>query len=427
MQIILNIFSNLYFSKNGKVILIIVYNRLSNKLEGLGSLISAMSLTIFIVLSFIGFDLTNDQSLAQSSDPNKSDSCINYDSDEENGKNTITVSCSHPSTLTDIYNSVQNQEILKREDNSTNNIWILDATIVVEKGSTLVINSSDTKWLKILAGDKNGDGDRDIVNSITVFGNLIIDSVKITSWDPENNDFIKFEVDILPSREFEHTGIDAIPRPYIKTEDETTGTMNITNSEIAYLGYECGSGCSGISYYGNNGTSIVKNNEIHHDRFGFYSVGVGGVVLEDNHVHHNFMYGFDPHTATHDMLIRNNTVHDHGAMGIICSLDCYNITIEDNEVYNSAGSGIMFSRNMSDSVARNNDVHDEEKCIFLSQSPNNEVYDNDISNCESQGIYIYHNSIENKVYNNTLTNATEGIEESDDSQGTNEISNNIIE
>ena len=38
--------------------------------------------------------------------------------------------------------------------------------------------------------------------------------------------------------------------------------------------------------------------------------------------------------------ISNNTVHDHGAMGIICSLDCYDITIEGNEVYNSAGSGI---------------------------------------------------------------------------------------
>ncbi len=393
------------------------------------SLISAVSYTVVIViiLFFSGPGLINNSLLAQEPDQSSRTGCITLDSDEENGKNTITVSCLHPSTLTDIYNSIQNQEVLKRQDNSTNNTWILDATIVVEKGSTLVINSSDTKWLKILAGDKNGDGDRDIVNSITVFGNLIIDSVKITSWDPENNDFIKFEVDILPSREYEHTGIDAIPRPYIKIEDETTGTTNITNSEIAYLGYECGSGCSGISYYGNNGTSIVSGNEIHHNRFGFYSVGVGGIVLEDNHVHHNFMYGFDPHTATHDMLIRNNTVHDHGAMGIICSLDCYNITIEGNEVHNSAGSGIMFSRNMSDSVARNNDVHDEEKCIFLSQSSNNEVYDNDISNCESQGIYIYHNSIENKVYNNNLTNATEGIEESDDSQGTNEISNNSIE
>ena len=428
MQIILNIFSNFTFQKVGKVILIIQsYNHSSNKLKGLVSLISAMSLIIIIFLAFIGFGLTNNRSLAQVADQNNSDSCISYESDEDSGKNVITISCLHPSNLTDIYNSIQNQDVLKREGNSNNNTWILDSTIVVEKGSTFMINSSDVKWLKILAGDKNGDGDRDNVNSITVFGNLIIDSVKITSWDPENNDFIKFEVDILPSREFEHSGIDAISRPYIKIEDETTGTANITNSEIAYLGYECGGGCSGISYYGNNGTSIIKDNEIHHNRFGFYSVGVGNMILEDNHVYDNFMYGFDPHTATHDMIIRNNTVHDHGAMGIICSLDCYNITIEGNEVYNSAGSGIMFSRNMSDSVARNNDVHDEEKCIFLSQSVNNEVYNNKIRNCESQGIYIFHNSIENKVYNNTLLNATEGIEESDDSLGSNAISNNKIE
>jgi parallel beta-helix repeat protein len=64
------------------------------------------------------------------------------------------------------------------------------------------------------------------------------------------------------------------------------------------------------------------------------------------------MHGFDPHTFLHEMVIRNSIVHDHGAMGIICSLDCYNITIEDNEVYNSAGSGIMLSRNMHDSIVR---------------------------------------------------------------------------
>ena len=35
------------------------------------------------------------------------------------------------------------------------------------------------------------------------------------------------------------------------------------------------------------------------------------------------------------------------AMGIICSLDCYNVLIEKNTGSNSAGSGIMFSRNMT--------------------------------------------------------------------------------
>lgn len=346
---------------------------------------------------------------AQESTPNSND-CINYRIDSD--RNTIFVSCSQPTTLTDINNAIQNPDLLKKESNGT---WTLNSRIVVEKGSTFVIDSDDTAWLRILTGDKAGSTDRDNVNSIMVLGSMRIDSVKITSWDSVNNDYIKFKYDLLPDREHEHTGIDAKPRPYIKVDDETTGTTNITNSEIAYLGYECGSGCSGISYYGNNGTSIIKNNEIHHNRFGFYSVGVGNVVLEGNHVHDNFMYGFDPHTATHDMIIRNNSVHDHGAMGIICSLDCYNITIEGNEVSNSAGSGIMFSRNMYDSVARNNDVRDEDKCIFLSQSHNNEVYGNTISNCESQGVYLYHNSVQNKVYNNTLMNATKGIEYSDDS------------
>lgn len=373
---------------------------------------------LIMALAVVVMSISNNWILAQEIDEN---SCISYSTDSD--RNTISISCSQDVNISDIYNTLQNPEILEKEDNG---IWILDSRIVVEKGATLVIDSKDTSWLKILAGDKNGDGDRDNVNSITVLGNLIIDSVKVSSWDPENNDYIKFEFDILPDREHEHTGIDAVPRPYIKIDDETTGTANITNSELAYLGYECGGGCSGLSYYGSNGTSIVKNNEIHHNRFGFYSVGVGNMVLEDNHVHHNFMYGFDPHTATHDMIIRNNTVHDHGAMGIICSLDCYNITIEDNEVYNSAGSGIMFSRNMYDSIARNNNVHDEVKCIFLSQSHNNEVYGNTVSNCESQGIYLYHNSVENKVYNNTLINATEGIEYSDDSMG-NTIENNIMQ
>jgi mannuronan 5-epimerase len=360
---------------------------------------------VLFLTSFLAFEV-----FAQQATQNN---CIIYDPAER----LISVSCPSPIHLTDIFGKIQNQDILKKEGGS-GNIWILNAAIQVEKGSTLVIDSKDTRWLKIVSDGKTA-------YPITVLGSLKIDSVKITSWDPMTQDYTKFEFDVLPDREHEHTGIDAVPRPYIIVEEEATGTTNITNSELAYLGYECGGGCSGISYYGNTGASVIKNNEIHHNRFGFYSVGVGNLLLENNHVHHNFMYGFDPHTGTHDMVIRNNTVHDHGAMGIICSLDCYNITIEGNKVYNSSGSGIMFSRNMHDSVARNNDVHNESKCIFLSQSHNNQVYNNTASNCESQGIYLFHNSVDNKVYNNTLVNATKGIEASDDSKN-NVLSNNTI-
>ena len=192
------------------------------------------------------------------------------------------------------------------------------------------------------------------------------------------------------------------PRPYIRVEEEATGTTDITNSEIAYLGYESGvgGGKSGLRYDGGSG-SILRGNNIHHLYFGFYSSEVGGMVIENNHIHHNGHYGFDPHTGTHDMILRNNTVHDNGGIGVICSLDCHHITIENNKIYNNAKRGIMFSRNMSDSIARNNVISNEENAITISESHNNEIYNNTISNSEG-GIDIDKESLDNAIHNNTV-------------------------
>ena len=110
----------------------------------------------------------------------------------------------------------------------------------MENGATLVIDKSDTGWLKILprsvgasgsganyGGDEedaNGESqnDKSSAHSISVLGSLKINSVKISSWDPEKKDYVKFEFDTLPSREQEHTGIDATPRPYIRVEELET-------------------------------------------------------------------------------------------------------------------------------------------------------------------------------------------------------------
>lgn len=129
--------------------------------------------------------------------------------------------------------------------------------------------------------------------------------------------------------------------------------------------------------------------------------GCRGLVVEDNHVHNNGHYGLDPHTGTHDMIIRNNTVHDNGSTGIICSLDCYNIIIENNKVYNNTKWGIMFSRNMSDSVARYNIVSNELRGIIVSESHNNEIYNNTVSNSGS-GIEVSEDSYDNIIYGNIM-------------------------
>ncbi len=301
--------------------------------------------------------------------------CITYDP----STNFITVTC-NSATLTDIDNQLNDNTILDKEQ-SNNGVWLLNAGIVVADKATLYINSTDTTWLKI-----NADGDA--ANGIDVYGNLRIDSVKITSWNLKTNDYAA-----IPAYD-EDKEPELIP--YIIVEGEATGTTDITNSELAYLNY--------LSYYGGDG-SVLKGNHIHNLWFGFYSSGVGDMVIEDNHIHDNTIYGLDPHTETHDMIIRNNVVHGNGGIGIICSLDCYNIIIEGNEVYNNADSGIMFSRNMYNSVARNNYVHDEVKGIFVSASHNNEIYNNTVSD-SGDGIYLKAESSNNKIYDNTIINAT---------------------
>src|SRR5205823_6505307 len=169
---------------------------------------------------------------------------------------------------------------------SPNSVWFLSANLVIAKGATFHIDSTDTKWLKI--------------------------SSKVT-----------------------RTGV-------AKIAPARTGVFHVY--------------------------------------FGLYTFGVGHMIIENNIIRNSGHYGLDPHTGTHAMIIRNNTVYDNkGGSGIICSLNCYNILIENNKVHDNAGDGIDFSRNMYNSIARNNIVYNEHIGVTVSQSHNNQIYNNTIS------------------------------------------------
>lgn len=404
--------------------------------------------------------------------------CIKYDSPQK----LIHISCKSIH-LNDIYKSIKNTSILGMEnitgiDTSTSKgkVWILSAGIIIEKNGELVIDSTDTSWLKIvptptiqkngqtgltgIANDTNDDNqdvdaisyqilhtnskennsndsnnneqkqiivnnnNGDSPNGIHVFGSLRIDSVKITSWDPEKKDVITFDFGKSPGEELTKSRYDTVvPRPFIRVSNEATGTTNITNSEIAYLGYSC-SRCSGISYYGGIG-STVKGNNIHHLLKGFYSRGMGTMVVENNTFHDNYLYGIDPHTGTHDMIIRNNRVYENNASAIICSKHCYDLLIEGNEVYNNGGAnrGIALSINTTHSVVRNNYVHDQVSCIGSNRGSNyNTIENNLFSNCKT-GINLADTS-NNIINNNKISGARNAIVLSN---STNNVSHNKIE
>ncbi len=296
-------------------------------------------------------------------------------------------------------------------------IWLLNASLVINKGAALTIDNKDTAWLKILTDEKSP------AYGIFVKGGLKIDNVKVTSWNPLTNNYAQSNgsrerslsssigcgsncSDALKSQ-LAHIGS---PRPYISIEENATGSTNVTNSEIAYLGYEGGYGVksSGLHYAGGDG-SVIRNNDIHHVYFGFYSAGVGNILIENNKIHDNGHYGIDPHTGTHDMIIRNNTVYNNNGTAIICSLNCFNILYENNTVFHNNGAGIVFSRNTTQSIARSNFIHDQTNPIFLDESNNNQVYNNRILNSNTSGISLTDDSSGNKIYNNIIQNTTSGI------------------
>jgi mannuronan 5-epimerase len=402
--------------------------------------------------------------------------CVDYDSVQK----LIEVRC-ESIHLTDIYKSLGNPTILRVEEqedeengtippNNQTNVWILNAGIAVDKEGSLIIDSTDTSWLKIIptstiqlkqkssnitedtnysddtltviqtdiksnASNRNnltkiGNGtivvsknNGDNPNGIHVHGSLKIDSVKITSWDPQKNNVIEFDFGKRPGEEHTKSDYDtAEPRAFIRVSKDATGTTNITNSELAYLGYSC-SRCSGLSYYGGDG-SVIKDNNIHHLLKGFYSKNTGYLTIDANKFHDNYLYGIDPHTGSHDLVIRDNLVYKNNASAIICSKHCYSILIEGNEVYNNTGNarGIAFSINTTKSVASNNYIHDQSGGISFNRgSDHNAVYNNTILNCKT-GVNLA-NTGNNSIYDNKISCTKNGITVQNDN---NKIYNNKI-
>ena len=315
-------------------------------------------------------------------------SCIDYDGGREN---TITINCN--SSFMDVAQTIDDSDILA---NLGNGEYLLNANLEVADDITFSMTyaGDGLQYLK-LAGD----------NGIIVYGQILIDGVRITSWDT-------FQDDIIPQ---DING--AIRRGYVQFAG-SEGSQ-ILNSEFGYLGYQ-DFGKRGFDLFaGEGGPSfdmLIRGSKFHHMWFAFYSSGAYNVTIDGNEYYNNIKYAIDPHTGTHDMTITNNWVH-HNPLGIICSLDCYNILVERNLVEHNINYGIFFSRNMHDSIARNNYIYNSTTGIVIAESPNNQIYNNLIEGATLRGIRLFNPILAddgltqgNLVYNNSIIDSERGIE-----------------
>ncbi|HET6808648.1 MAG TPA: right-handed parallel beta-helix repeat-containing protein [Nitrososphaera sp.] len=313
--------------------------------------------------------------------------CIDYDQTE----NTINVNCN--ASFLDVVKTINDPKIL---ENLGGGEYLLNSNLEVADAVTFEMTSNDgdnLQYLKIASE-----------NGIIVYGKILINGVKITSWNASSNDVVSQDMN------------GTIRRGYVQFA--ASEGSQIINSEFGYLG-DVEPGRRGFDLLGDGGEPshdmVIRGNKFHDMWFAFYSNGAYNIVVDGNEYYNNIKYALDPHTITYDMNITNNYLH-HNPIGAICSDRCYNILIEGNMIHHNTDYGIFFSRNMHDSIARNNQIYNATTGIMVSESPNNQIYDNTIEAATSEGIRLFNPVVpddglteNNLVYNNTIIGSQNGI------------------
>jgi len=351
-----------------------------------------VAITMAAVLFFSMVGISYQQQPPPFLDNEEETACIHY----EAGENTITIECGDMS-FGDLITTIQNQSLLEKLEGDGE--YLLKSNLRVADGVSFNMNSDDgIQYLKI-------DG----VNGIIVHGTILINGVKITSWNSSSNDVVQQDEN------------GSVGRGYIQF-DSSKGSK-ITNSDLGYLGYN-ERGRRGFDLFGEDSSRFghgpthdmeIRGSKFHHMWRGYYSPGAYNITIDGNEYYHNLDYSVDPHSGSHNINITNNWVHDN-RIGIICSVNCTNILVEGNKVEDNMRAGIFFSRNMTDSIARNNQVKNSTSGIVISESSNNQVYNNTIEGATSQGILLFNPSepddgltVNNLVYNNTISSSPMGI------------------
>ena len=315
-----------------------------------------------------------------------STACVGYQS----GVNTITVTCD--ASFRDVVQAINDPAILEQEEGQEGQ-YILNANLEVADGVNFEMTSSGDglQYLKIAGA-----------NGIIVHGRILINGVIITSWDVSDEEVISQDMN------------GTIRRGYVQFA--ASEGSQIINSEFGYLG-DVEPGRRGFDLFGEGPSHnmVIRGSKFHDMWFAFYSNGAYNITVDGNEYYNNIKYALDPHTVTHDMIITNNWLHDN-PIGVICSDRCYNILIEGNLVEDTTDIGIFFSRNMTDSIARNNHVINARVGILVSESPNNQIYNNTIEEATAQGIRLLNPDITddgvtegNVVYDNFISSSEDGI------------------
>lgn len=311
--------------------------------------------------------------------------------------------------LNDIYNNV-GKEYLEEISPKT---WFLKANIVLRSGTTLKLSKDEVTWLR-LASSKD--------KFVTLRGSnadILIDGVKITSWDEKKQDYDKETKD---------------GRSFILAKD--SARMDVKSSEIAYLGFarpkDYPYSSYGISWRMSNShrgnallTGEVTNSKFHDNYFGAFTFGAVGMTWRGNEFYNNVRYGLDPHDDSNGFLVEDNKFYNNGSHGLIFSKRCIKNTVKNNISYNNKLHGIMLHELSNNNLIEDNMMYGNSDGISLDNSSSNVIRENRIF-YNKRGVLADKKSMNNLIEKNEINENTQfGIYLYDDANE-NVISNNVL-
>ena len=300
------------------------------------------------------------------------------------GTNTITVTRGENISIPTLSDKVKKPAALRE---TAPGEWLLGANLVVLKGASLKVSAPDVHWLKMASGGGK------FVSLSAIGGNLDINGSCVTSWD-----------DGAQRVDEQHDD----GRSFLLARDGAK--MTIDKSEIRYLGFS-DSESWGVSWRLAGTTGSLTNSIVSHNFYGMYSFEVSDLNVSDNEFHDNVLYGVDPHTRSHNLVIERNVVHHNGKHGIILAEDCVDSVIRDNIVYANAHHGIvMYLGSDRNTIEGNETFGNAAQGININESNGNTIRNNKVYDNNESGVGISQTSEDNVVEGNEMRgNQQDGV------------------
>jgi parallel beta-helix repeat protein len=321
---------------------------------------------------------------------------VSYDA----ASNTIRLRDMAPTTLGAVSMALDRPDVLRETGPGE---WVLAANLHIEKDAALLIVAPEVRWLKLYSDED------EFIWIKALGGRLDFAGVCVSSWDPTGpsvDENYKDGRSFVLAREGAH--------------------MEIRDSELRYLGYAADESY-GLAWRQSGTTGLIVNSHLAYNYYGLYTYEVSDLVIRGNEVHHNVLYGIDPHTGSNRLLIENNIAHHNGKHGIILAESCSESVIRNNQSFHNGLHGIVLYQESNHNLVENNiayangiqgiNINDSSENIIVDNvvfgnqkigigigqdAEENVIVDNQIYGNHEDGIYLYSNAEENILRGNVV-------------------------